>query len=351
MMTPLIPPQEVLKKHPATPKIYSFVESSRQTIRDILDFKDPRFLLIVGPCSIHSFREAKEFGLRLKDLIEETKQTFFIVMRTYFEKARTSLGWKGFYYDPYLDGSNQVTQGLTLARQLLLFLAEQSIPTACEFLDPSLSLYTGDLISWGCVGARTAASQIHRQMASGLPMPIAFKNTTEGTIETAVNGILSAMQPHTYVGINYEGLMAIQHTKGNPYAHLALRGGETGPNYDPESIGKGLELLKKARVNEAVLVDCSHDNSDKRQSLQPNVFHSLIGQYLEGNQNIRGAMLESYLLEGNQTLSKTLKPGISITDECLSWEKTENLIRWADLKLKNESSSLLQQTLKCATLS
>jgi len=349
-MSALPTPKELIQRYTPTAKQKKFIDDSRQAIQEILDYKNPRFLLIVGPCSIHDINGALEFAHKLRKVNKETSSTLFLVMRTYFEKSRTSLGWKGIFHDPLLDGSNQIAQGLSLARQFLLHMADLEIPAACEFLDPALSCYIGDLISWGCIGARTATSQVHRQIASGLPMPVGFKNTTDGNMESGVNGVFSASRPHTYVGMNQDARLTVQHTQGNPYAHLMLRGGESGPNYDPESIAKALNLLKRLELPERLLVDCSHDNSEKRHEMQPIAFNSVIHQFLEGNQNIRGAMLESYLFPGNQTLTNNLKYGVSVTDPCLGWEMTESLLHWAHRKFTKEATQL-SQTLKCASLS
>lgn len=346
-MGPLPTPKELIKRFASSYKQNDFIENSRKTIQGILDGTDSRFLLIVGPCSIHDLKGAHEYATNLKKIKEICSDTLYIVMRTYFEKARTSFGWKGLIHDPLLDGSCQIAQGLSMARQLLLHLADLEIPAACEFLDPVLSPYFSDLISWGCVGARTASSQIHRQMASGSPMPIGFKNTTEGNVTHAINGILLAARPHTYVGVNLEGSLSIHQTQGNPTAHLVLRGGESGPNYEADAIGECLSLLKQAKLPKRLIVDCAHDNSQKKFELQPNVFHSIFRQYLEGNKTIRGAMLESYLLDGHQEINSNLKYGLSLTDSCLGFEKTETLIHWAHQKLKEDSPT---PALKCASL-
>lgn len=343
-MTPFPSPKELLEWYPSSKKQKNFIEQSRITIQNILDSKDHRFLLIVGPCSIHDVKGALEFAKFLKNCQKNYGENLFIVMRAYLEKARTLLGWKGLIHDPYLDGSNQIIDGLTLARKFLLELAELEMPAACEFLDPFLSIYIEDLISWGCIGARTTSSQIHRQIASAFSMPIGFKNTTEGNVEIAINSILSASQPHTFAGLNEAGRLTVKQTEGNPYSHLILRGGESETNFDPQSVRKSLKLLRLAELPERLLVDCSHDNSEKKQELQPKAFHSVVQQHIEGNQNILGAMLESYLFSGNQHLNhKDLKYGISVTDSCLSAEDTESLMISASQKI-NECSL----TLKCA---
>lgn len=343
-------PIELIQKFPANETHKQFINHSRREIQKILDGKDPRRLVIVGPCSIHDIKGAIEFAARLKKLQESCSSSLFFVMRTYFEKARTSYGWKGLLYDPYLNGSNQINHGLHIVREFLVQLAEMEVPAACEFLDPSLNAYIGDLISWSCIGARTTASQVHRQLASGLAMPVGFKNTPEGNIETAIHGILSSFKPHTFLTINLEGKIAVQKTMGNPYSHLILRGGEDGPNYHPDQIAHSLRMLKNMQLPERLLVDCSHDNSGKKHELQPTAFHSVLHQICEGNHAIRGAMLESYLFAGNQPLKSDLKYGVSITDSCLSWETTEELLQKAHHHLCKENHQEAIASLKCASV-
>lgn len=331
---PLLSPSDLKHELPNTPAISTFVEESRQAVKNILEGKDPRYLLIVGPCSIHDPQAAKEYAQKIHQLSLTVSDTFLIIMRAYFEKPRTSLGWKGMLYDPYLDGSNDIATGMRWTRQLLLDLAEMQVPTATEFLDPATPSYIGDLISWACIGARTTSSQTHRQVASGLSIPIAFKNSTDGNVDTAINGVLSAASPHTYIGINQQGGAAIVHTKGNPHCHITLRGAECGPNYDPQSINQAIEKLDKANLPKHLLVDCSHDNSNRKHEQQAVVFQSIIHQIMEGNKNIRGALIESHINAGNQPLDyQNLKHGVSLTDPCLDWSTTESLIKWAHTKL------------------
>lgn len=323
-------PRELQERLPATPNHIEFIQHSRQTIRNILSGKDSRFLLIVGPCSIHDTKGAEEYAKRLKSLAEEVKESFFIVMRAYFEKPRTALGWKGLIHDPMLDGSHQIERGFELSRELLLFLADLNLPAGCEFLDPPAALYSGDLISWGCIGARTTASQVHRQMASDLPMPIAFKNSTDGSSESAVNGCLTASYPHAYLGLSMEGNLSVHHSKGNPDTHVVLRGGNSRPNYDLNSVRKTFQLLHRASLPERIIIDCSHDNCKKKHELQRVAFETVIKQALESEAPIYGLMLESYLNSGSQPLKgalDTLKFGISVTDPCLSFEETEEILR------------------------
>lgn len=338
--TETLPSPEAIKQAlPATPEQLAFIRNSRQQIAHILNGQDPRLLLIVGPCSIHDLQAAKEYAHKLQELHQRFADTFLIVMRTYFEKPRTILGWKGLVYDPHLNGSNDLASGLQHARELLLHLADIQLAAATEFLDPVTPHYFGDLISWACIGARTVESQVHRQLASGLPMPVAFKNSTSGNVEVAINGILSAKNPHATFGIDPTGRVSILRTKGNPHAHIALRGGESKPNYDPKSIGHTLDLLAKAGLPPRILIDCSHDNSCRKYEEQNTVFQSVLHQYLEGNHAIRGVVLESNLFAGNQQLHSdhsNLKYAVSLTDACLDWPATEELIQWAAKKIKTQ---------------
>lgn len=307
-----------------------FVHEARKQIARILDGTDPRLLLIIGPCSIHDVKAAKEYATRLKTLAEAVSSSFFIVMRTYFEKPRTTLGWKGMLYDPHLDGSYDMAAGIRLARELLLDLAEMQIPTATEFLDPAAPPFLSDLISWSCIGARTAESQIHRQFASGLPMPVAFKNNTCGNVDVAIHGVLTAAVSHTFLGINDIGQLSTMTTNGNPYAHIALRGGGQAPNYDEKSIARTLALLRKHALPERVIVDCAHDNSNRCHEQQSTVFKSVVEQYLDGNEAIRGLALESHLFGGSQPMAadkSQMQYAVSLTDPCLDWESTERLVR------------------------
>lgn len=324
-------PQALKAELPASPQQMEFVANSRRQIARILDGEDQRLLLIVGPCSIHDPSAALEYARKLLNLADNVSKSFFVVMRTYFEKPRTGLGWKGLLYDPHLNDSNDLSTGLRQARSLLLELAKMGMPTATEFLDPVTSRYLGDLISWACIGARTAESQIHRQFASGLAMPIAFKNSTSGNVDVAINGVLSANGPHAFFGINDAGQVSIVRTKGNPHAHIVLRGGETKPNYNEESIKLVLKQLKNANLPPRLIVDCSHDNSCRDHEEQNVVFQSVIQQYVHGNQAIRGLALESHLFAGSQRLVQDQDPGklqyaVSLTDPCLDWTSTETLI-------------------------
>lgn len=335
----LLTPNELKTRCPLRTEQKMFIEKSRQEIIQILDGHDSRQLLIVGPCSIHDLEAVKEYAMKLKRLSAEVSDHFLIVMRAYFEKPRTVLGWKGFLYDPLLDNSNDIEKGLLLTRQFLLELVELEIPAAAEFLEPASSSYFDDLIAWGCIGARTCSSQTHRQMASGLPMPIAFKNTTEGNVDAAIHGIISCAQNHGYMGINPEGKISILQTKGNRQGHLVLRGSDSATNYDADSIAEALKILKKYHLPLRLLIDCSHGNSNRSYEQQTLVFQSVIEQILQGNEAIRGVLLESHLNPGNQPMSgqaTQLKYAVSLTDPCLDWTTTEELIQWASQKIQEK---------------
>lgn len=328
-VTPLPTPWELHEELPSTALQVEFITTARREVAKILHPSDDRLLLIVGPCSIHDLAAAREYALKLRELAKQVEDTFFIVLRTYFEKPRTQLGWKGMLYDPHLDGSNDMAAGLRQIRQFLLELATWGIPAATEFLDPSAAHYYGDLITWGCVGARTSESQVHRQMVSGLPLPVAFKNSTTGCVEVAVNGVLTAYLPHSFMSIDKQGKLCQMHTVGNPHCHIVLRGGESGPNYDPSSINSALEALQKADLPGALVVDCSHDNSQRKHEQQLVVFQSIMHQIQQGEKGIRGVILESHLQPGNQPFEQEqLHYGVSITDPCLEWEATAQLVQW-----------------------
>jgi 3-deoxy-7-phosphoheptulonate synthase len=336
--SPFATPKQLREKWPLTTFQQRFIDDARKEVHEILTFQDPRLLLIVGPCSIHDLKGAQEYARRLKALSSEVSDSFLLIMRAYFEKPRTALGWKGLVHDPFLDGSHRMDRGYELAREFLLFLATLELPAACEFLDPSSFVYNGDLISWGCIGARTSSSQVHRQMASDLSMPVAFKNSTDGNIESAVNGCLTASYPHAFLGLNEDGVLSIRHSKGNPDTHVVLRGGDDKPNYDQESIRRTLQLLRCAGLPERVVIDCSHDNCDKDHEQQQLVFAKVMQHMLSGESAIRGLMLESYLKAGNQPLSGALHRlhfGVSVTDPCLSWQATEDLILAAHQEVGN----------------
>lgn len=337
----ILSPFELKNRLLATEDQNETVLSFQNQIHGILNGLDPRILLIVGPCSIHNPDSAVEYAIKLQALQKDVSDTFFIVMRTYFEKPRTINGWKGFLYDPQLNGSYDIETGLYRSRKLLLDLCSLKMATATEFLDPSTADYISDLISWGCIGARTAESQIHRLLASKLNIPISFKNSTSGHVEAAINGILVAKQPHTYLGTNHDGCLSAIKTTGNSSCHLTLRGGNNKTNYDPESIFKALKRLEKANLPKRLLVDCSHGNSNRNPCNQSVVFQSIIHQIIEGNKNIKGMILESELESGSQEIPDdltTLKYGVSVTDPCIDFKTTETLILWAYEKLKKNET-------------
>lgn len=326
---PFITPQDLKSALPLSPELEVFIAKSREQIRAVLQGSDNRLLLLTGPCSIHDVKGALLYADRLKKLAQQVSSQFLVVMRTYIEKPRTALGWKGLMHDPNLDGTDSLEQGLHITRKLLLELAERGLPAACEFLDPLTATYNGDLISWGCIGARTSASQVHRQIASMLPMPIAFKNSTEGNIEIAVNGCLYASQPHKFLALHDAGHIALKQSQGNPDTHIVLRGAEEKPNYDAQSIQTALKLLSKAQLPKRLIIDCSHGNSRKQHEQQLIVFRSVMDQVRSGTKEIRGLMLESYLKAGHQPhlgKAEELLYDVSITDPCLSFEETETLI-------------------------
>jgi 3-deoxy-7-phosphoheptulonate synthase len=314
------------------------VYRGRELVKNILDRKDPRIFMVVGPCSIHDSRAALEYAERLRKLAEEIKDTIFIIMRVYFEKPRTTIGWKGFINDPFMDDSFKIQDGLVAARKLLLHFAEMGLPAATEALDPITPQYMSDLWTWAAIGARTTESQTHRELASGLSMPVGFKNGTDGSIQVAIDALHSALRPHSFLGVEQNGRTAIFRTRGNRYGHLVLRGGGERPNYDSVSIWMCERSLEKARLPVNIVVDCSHANSFKDHTLQPLVLKNCINQIREGNRSIVGMMMESNLFEGNQPIPKDLsqlKYGVSVTDKCLDWQTTEENILWAYGQLKD----------------
>jgi 3-deoxy-7-phosphoheptulonate synthase len=333
-MTSLPSPHEVKTLFPLVPQTAAFIEEARETAKRIIHGKDPRKALIIGPCSIHDRKSAVEYAKRFKELAEAVGRTSFMVMRVYVEKSRTSTGWKGLVYDPHLDGSHDIKTGLLWTRELLLTLAEMRIPTATEFVDPLTSLYFEDLITWGFIGARTSSSQTHRQFASARSMPIGFKNSTDGHLENAIYGALSATTPHASMHIDSHGKLCAIQSEGNAYSHIVLRGACGFTNYDPSSVRMALDMLKKFRLQERLMIDCSHGNCQKQFDKQHEVFLSVLGQIEKGNDKIFGLMLESHLKNGNQPLTddpSLLKYAVSITDPCLDWKTTEELIYSANL--------------------
>jgi 3-deoxy-7-phosphoheptulonate synthase len=325
----LITPQELKQEIPASALAYEQVAQSRQTIKDILDGKDKRLFVVVGPCSIHDPNAALDYATRLKALADELSDTLYIVMRVYFEKPRTTVGWKGLINDPHLNDSFQIEDGLRLGRRLLLDILESGLPTATEALDPISPQYLQDLISWSAIGARTTESQTHREMASGLSGPVGFKNGTDGGVEVATNAIKSATKPHRFLGLSNDGRVSVVTTRGNAHAHVVLRGGSAGPNYDSVSVGSVEEALKQATIPLNIMIDCSHANSNKDPEQQVNVLNSVANQINAGNTSIVGLMIESHINPGQQSLKgdpKALAYGVSITDGCIGWETTERAL-------------------------
>lgn len=331
-ISPLDPPSEYLAEIPISKEVEDLVVRSRREITDILNGDDERFVIVTGPCSIHDEVAGKEYAERLAAIADELRDTVMIVMRVYFEKPRTTVGWKGLINDPNLDGTCNMAEGLRRARNFLLEVGEIGLPAATEFLDPFTPQYISDLVSWGAIGARTAESQTHRQLASGLSMPIGFKNGTGGSIQLAVDGMIAAQAQHAFLGIDDAGAAAVVQTSGNDATHIVLRGGSDGPNYDAENIANAQKVLADSGMEPNVVVDCSHANCNKDHNLQPVAFRDVIGQRAAGNTGVVGLMLESHLNAGNQSLNgdaSTLKYGVSITDPCVDWATTEVLLREA----------------------
>ena len=330
----LITPDELKREIPLTDKARATVTEGRQVIENILAGKDHRILIVVGPCSIHDLEAANDYALRLKKLAEKVSDTLYIVMRVYFEKPRTTVGWKGLINDPYMNDSFKITDGLHIGRKLLRDILEIGLPTATEALDPISPQYMQDLIAWSAIGARTTESQTHREMASGLSSSIGFKNGTDGGLTVAINALQSVANPHRFLGINSDGKVSIVTTRGNPNAHVVLRGGNGKPNYDSESVSICEQELEAAKIKPNIMVDCSHANSNKDHNLQPLVLDNVSNQILEGNKSIIGVMIESNINAGNQKLSSNpddMKYGVSVTDACIDWETTENsMVEMAD---------------------
>ncbi len=334
----LITPEQLKQKMPLSELAQRTVSQGRQVVRDILDGKDHRLFIVIGPCSIHDLKAAHEYADRLKALAEEVSDTLYLVMRVYFEKPRTTVGWKGLINDPYLDDSFKIEDGLHIGRKLLLDLAEKGLPTATEALDPISPQYMQDLISWSAIGARTTESQTHREMASGLSSAVGFKNGTDGGLTVAINALQSVSSPHRFLGINQQGGVSIVTTKGNTYGHVVLRGGNGKPNYDSVSVAVCEQELAKAQIKANIMVDCSHANSNKDPALQPLVMDNIANQIADGNQSISSLMVESHLGWGNQAICtdlSQLKYGVSITDACIDWDATEKSIRSMRDKLKD----------------
>lgn len=330
-------PEELHARLPISEHAADVVDAGRQALKDILDRKDERIFVVVGPCSIHDPVAGLDYARRLKALQEEVKDTMLLVMRVYFEKPRTTTGWKGYINDPFMDDSFQVDVGMEKARQFLLDICELGLPTATEALDPISPQYLGDLIAWTAIGARTTESQTHREMSSGLSTPVGFKNGTDGDISIAINAILSASHPHSFLGLNGQGRVSIVRTSGNQYGHVVLRGGDGRPNYDTVSVAMAEQAMKKAKLPANIVVDCSHANSFKKPELQPLVMADVVNQILNGNQALVGVMIESNLVAGNQKIPEDLSQliyGCSVTDACVDWDTTETMIREAAQRLR-----------------
>lgn len=332
----LITPEELRAELPLSDEGREFVQGSRQVISDIIHKKDTRLLIISGPCSVHDVEAAKEYARSLKELHDKYKDSLYIVMRVYFEKPRTTVGWKGLINDPHMDGTFDVAGGLRKARELLIYLTELGLPLATEALDPISPQYLAELFSWSAIGARTTESQTHREMASGLSMPIGFKNGTNGSLDVAVNALQSAASSHRFMGINRQGQVALIKTSGNPDGHVILRGGKQ-PNYDSVNVALCEQDLAKHGLEPGIVIDCSHGNSSKDFSRQPLVANDVFNQICEGNKSIIGIMLESHIHEGNQSADlprSELKYGVSVTDACIDFATTETLIENAFDKLQ-----------------
>ncbi len=334
----LMTPEQLKQQLPLAGDALESVRNARQTIFDILDRKDPRLFVVVGPCSIHDVDAALEYAQRLKKLAEEVQDTIYLVMRVYFEKPRTSVGWKGLINDPYMDDTFKIEEGLTKGRKLLLDIASMGLPTSTEALDPISPQYLQDIIAWSAIGARTTESQTHREMSSGLSSAVGFKNGTDGGLTVAINAMQSVSSAHRFLGINSQGQVSVVKTKGNPYAHVVLRGGSAGPNYDSVHVAQCEAALQKGKVSSNIMIDCSHANSNKDPAVQSLVLKDVTHQILEGNQSIIGLMLESNINFGNQSIPKDLsqlKYGVSVTDACIDWAETERSVREMADKLRD----------------
>jgi len=327
----LLPPRALKAQAPTPEAVSAMVAQSRERIIRILRQEDPRLLVVIGPCSIHDEKSAWEYAGRLNALRQQFADRLEIVMRVYFEKPRTTIGWKGLINDPHLDGSQDIETGLKIARRLLLAITGLGLPAATEFLDPIVPQYLADLISWAAIGARTTESQTHREMASGLSMPLGLKNATDGSLQVAIDAMSAARQPHSFLGIDEDGVTCIVRTGGNPDAHIVLRGGRARTNYDAASIGEAGDKLRSAGLPPVLMVDCSHANSEKQYARQEDVWRSVIQQRVDGTRSLIGLMVESHLHEGSQPIPPKpadLRYGVSITDSCIGWETTERMLRW-----------------------
>ncbi len=334
----LATPEEVKQRLPLTQRAAETVLRSRDSVRNILERRDPRLFVVVGPCSIHDVAAAREYAGRLKGLAAQVESSMLLIMRVYFEKPRTTVGWKGLINDPDMDDSFRIEKGILIARELLLHIAELGLPAGTEALDPIMPQYLSELITWTAIGARTTESQTHREMASGLSTPVGFKNGTDGALAASINALQSVRHPHHFLGITQQGQSAVFRTRGNAHAHLVLRGGGGRPNYDAVSIAVAERELRAANLAQNIVVDCSHGNTNKDPGLQPAVAENCVLQIIDGNRSIVGFMLESHLKAGNQAIPKDiaqLEYGVSITDPCIDWETTESLLRKMHHDLKS----------------
>jgi 3-deoxy-7-phosphoheptulonate synthase len=335
-ITPIIAPADLRQVFPISASGSEFVAASRDQIKNILHGKDPRLMVVVGPCSIHDPKAALDYAERLAKLSRQVSDQLFLIMRVYFEKPRTTIGWKGLINDPDMDGTHLISKGLGVARGLLCKMTELKLPVATEMLDPNTPEYLADMLCWGAIGARTTESQTHRELASGLSFPIGFKNGTDGNLQIAIDAMIAALHPHSFLGINREGLTSIIQTTGNPDVQIVLRGSKK-PNYYPEDIKKSEEMLEKNKLFPTIMVDCSHGNSEKNHEKQPLVLENVIDQIVAGNRTISGVMIESFIEGGNQPIPKDLsqlKYGLSITDKCIDWKTTERILLEAHSRLK-----------------
>ncbi len=340
-VTPIIAPADLKQVFPLTAEGAAFVSQSRNQIKSILRGEDKRLMVVIGPCSIHDPKAAMEYARKLAELSTKLADQLLLVMRVYFEKPRTTVGWKGLINDPDMNGTHNISKGLGIARQLFCAITDLRLPLACEMLDPITPQYLADMISWGAIGARTTESQTHREMASGLSFPVGFKNGTDGGLKIATDAMAAACRPHSFLGINYQGRSSIVETTGNPDVHIVLRGGNDGPNYSPEDITATIELLKKNQLPPAIMVDCSHANSYKDHLRQGEVLDSILAQRLAGTRAINSVMIESNLHAGNQGIPEDLsqlKYGVSVTDKCVDWETTADMLVRTHAKLAAQGS-------------
>lgn len=337
-VSPIISPEVLKQVFPISDKSAEFVTRSRAAIQNILWNRDPRLMAVVGPCSIHDPEAAFDYAGRLAKLSEEIDDQILVVMRLYFEKPRTTVGWKGLINDPELNGSHQISKGLGVARRLLCKINDLGLAVATEMLDPITPQYMADLLSWGAIGARTTESQVHREMASGLSFPVGFKNGTDGSLQIALDAMQAALHSHSFLGINHDGRAAIITTTGNQDVHIVLRGGNSGPNYSPANIADTAERLSKAGLQTGIMVDCSHANANKNHEKQVEVLNNVMEQIQNGSNKLAAVMIESNIEAGNQSIGEdpaTLKYGQSITDKCVDWSTTETMLRNAHALLKS----------------